>query len=608
MAIGRMRTRLARFSVSASVASFAIFTSLAGCASGTTRAFDAAPSAIMDAASLSRPTPDSVLARAGDAWRREEYPLAKSRYEEIVTRDHEAPSVAVFRLATLRAWDNRLDEAIRLFRRYVELEPRDTEGRLALGRALAWSGRYSDALAIYDSVLTLDATYRDAMLARGQTLAWASRFGEALSTYERWMATHPGDRDVSLEYARVLAFSGRLDEAEALYVKLAVTGDQNAQKGLARVLGWRGDLDRSEWEWRRAVDARPTDAEALTGLAQILRWQGRSSDAEQILGRALLAQPGYGDARALLRWVRADLRPNVSTTLLNVNDSDDNRMTMLQLDGAARAAWNGSLGGRYSERDAAFAGTSSRARAIGASANWRPGASDWVVRADAGVARHTSSEGSAPVRLRTIGSGGLRVGGSLGRALRVGIGASRMPFDETALLIANGIVMSEVGGEASVVLPARLTLAGAASHARVTGGARENSRVALSSTLRWTASRRWSVAVGGRQFGYDTTSVDGYFSPRRYTLVEGSVRGRLGGDLGWNADGDAGLGQQHLLFFGSDAGSRRAERLAATVGYRFTPAHEVSLTGGYANVAGAGQRGGGEYRASTIALRARVGF
>ena len=606
--MGRMRTLLARFSASASVASFAIITSLAGCASGTTRTFDSAPSAITDPASSSRPTPDSVLALAGDAWRREEYPLAKSRYEAIVGSDLAAPSVAVFRLATLRAWDNRLDEAIRLFRRYVELEPRDTEGRLALGRALAWSGRYTDALAIYDSVLAVDATYRDAMLARGQTLAWASRFGEALSTYERWMATHPGDREVSLDYARVLAWSGRLDEAETLYVKLAVTGDQNARKGLARVLGWRGELDRSEWEWRRAVDARPTDAEALTGLAQILRWQGRSSDAALMLDRALLAQPGYGDARTLLRLVRTDLRPNVSTTLLNADDSDDNRMTMLQLDVAARAAWNGSLGGRYTERDAAFAGTASRARAIGASANWRPGAGAWVVRVDAGVARHTSTQGSAPVRLRTIGSGALRVGGSLGRALRVGIGASRVPFDETALLIANGIVMSEVGGEASVAFPARLTLAGAASHARVTGGARENSRLALSSTLRWTASRRWSVAVGGRQFGYDTTSVDGYFSPRRYTLMEGSVRGRLGGDLGWNADGDAGLGRQHLLFFGSDAGSRRAERLAATVGYRFSPAHEVSLAGGYANVAGAGQRDGSEYRASTIALRARVGF
>ena len=606
--MGRMRSRLARISASASVASFAIITSLAGCASGTARTIDTAPATITDPAFAARPTPDSVLAQANDSWRREEYLVARSRYEAIVTSDPAAPSVAVFRLATLRAWDNRLDEAVRLFRRYVALEPRDTEGRLALGRAIAWSGRYSDALAIYDSVLALDATYRDAMLARGQTLAWAGRFGEALSTYERWMATHPADREVSLAYAQVLAWSGRLGEAEALYVKLAFTGDQDARKGLARVLGWRGELDRSEWEWRRAVDARPTDAEALTGLAQILRWQGRSSDAKLALDRALLAHPAYGDARALLRWVQADLRPNVSATLLNANDSDDNRMTMLQLDVAAHPAWNGSLGGRYTERDAAFAGTDSRARAIGASASWRPRAGNWVVRGDAGVARHTSSQGSAPVRLRTIGSGGLRVGGSIGRSLRVGIGVSRVPFDETALLIANGIVMSEVGGEASVALPARLTVAGAASHARVTGGAQENSRLAVSSTLRWTASRRWSVAVGARQFGYDTTSVDGYFSPRRYTLMEGSVRGRLGGDLGWNADGDAGLGRQQLVFFGTDAGSRRAERLAATVGYRFTPAHEVSLAGSYANVAGAGQRGGSEYRASTIALRARVGF
>lgn len=606
--MGRSRLRLARIRTPAIVASFAIGTSLVGCARGTGRTIQTAPTTGAALALASRPTPDSVLARAHEAWRLEQYPEAGSRYEAIVASDSAAPSVAVFRLATLRSWDNRLDDAVRLFRRYVALEPRDTEGRLALGRAIAWSGRYSDALAIYDSILAQDASYRDAMLARGQTLAWAGRFGEALSTYERWLTTHPSDRGASLDLARALAWSGRLDEAEALYVKLAVSGDPNARKGLARVLGWRGELDRSEWEWRRAVDALPTDAEALTGLAQILRWQGRSADAKLALDRAVLAQPGYGDARTLLRWVRADLRPHASTTLLNANDSDDNRMTMLQLDVAARAGWNGALGGRYTERDAAFAGTDSRARAIGASASWHPGAGSWVVRGDAGVARHTSSLGTAPVQSRTIGSGGLRVGGAVGRAVRLGIGVSRIPFDETALLIANGIVMSEVAGEASVTLPARLTLAGAASHARVTGGARENSRLAWSSSLRWTANRRWSMAVGGRRFGYDTTSVDGYFSPRRYTLFEGSMRGRLGGDLGWNAEGEAGLGRQHLLFFGATGGSRRAERLTATLGYRFTPAHDVGVSGGYANVAGAGQQGGSEYRTSSIALRAKVGL
>jgi len=170
------------------------------------------------------------------------------------------------------------------------------------------------------------------------------------------------------------------------------------------------------------------------------------------------------------------------------------------------------------------------------------------------------------------------------------------------------VVTSAVGGEAEIALPARFTLSGAASHSRLTGGARENARDAFSSTLRWTHNRRWSLAVGGYQYGYDTTSADGYFAPRRYTLAEASGRGRVGGDLGWNADVDVGLGRQSIELFGSSTGSRLAERIALSLGYRFDPAREVSASSGYANVAGPGQTGASEYRAYTFSLRARLGF
>jgi hypothetical protein len=170
------------------------------------------------------------------------------------------------------------------------------------------------------------------------------------------------------------------------------------------------------------------------------------------------------------------------------------------------------------------------------------------------------------------------------------------------------VVSSEYSGDASVGLPGRLTLSGAASHAQLTGGSRENSRDAYAASLRWTYNRRWSFAVGGRQFGYDTTSSDGYFSPRRYTLGEVSGRGRIGGTLGWNAEGDVGLGNQSVELFGLSATSRLAERAAFTMGYRFDPAHEFSASGSYANVAGPGQTGGSEYHFYSLSLRARLGF
>ncbi len=579
---------------------------LGACATAGTSRVSAIPTARpTEGANPTRPV--ATLARADSAWEVGAYPLATDQYEEILARDPSS-HISIFRLATLRSWDNRFEESITLFRRYVALEPNYTEGRLSLARVIAWSGDYSSAIAIYDSVITREPGNRGAVLGRAQTLAWGEHLNEALAVYKQWTTAHPTDREAKIEYARALAWNGQLGEAESMYSQLASTGNANAKKGLARVIGWRGDLDRSEETWRQVLVTDPNDPEALTGLAQVLSWQGRQGDAETALQHALRSNPTYGDARKLMRLVQADLRPSVTLSAIGTNDSDDNRSTSLQLDYQVRAPWSGSVGARYVERWANFGLTDSRADAGNVFARWQPGGSSWQFRADAGVTHHYSTLVPAFAPKRTIVNGALRVSGNLARSLSVGLLASRAPFDETALLIANGVVSSEIAGETEIALPNRFTLSGAASHARLTGGARENSRNAFSSNIRWVYNRRWSLAVGARQFGYDTTTSDGYFAPKKYTLAEVSSRGRLGGDLGWNAEGDVGLGQQKIDFFGSSAGSRLAERVSLSAGYRFDPSHELTASAGYANVAGPGQTTGSEYKYRTFALRARVGF
>jgi tetratricopeptide (TPR) repeat protein len=578
---------------------------LAACATATGRT-SATGVAVASPGQAAAPIDEkALLARADSAWQAESYLLATSLYETAVARDSSA-SLAIFRLATLRSWSNRLDESVKLFRRYVALNPGYGEGRLSLARTLAWQGNYASALAVYDSVIAQNRNYPDAVLGRAQTLAWAGQLPAAIDIYKRWVADHPTDRAASLAYARALAWNGDLDEAETMYTQLARTGDANAGKGLARVIAWRGELHRSERAWRQVLETDPNDPEALTGLAQILNWEGRSSDAESALQLALQANPVYGDARDLLRWVRADLSPSSTASALVTNDSDHNRATTLFVDYSKPAQWNTVLGARYTGRRTNFAAIDSRADGLDLFGRWQP--SSFEVRADIGFVNHSSTLVVSPTKPATVASGGLEVSGHVAHALKLGIGASRAPFDETALLIANGVVSSEYSGEAELTLPARFALSSGVSRARFTGGSRDNTRDAFSSTLRWAYNRQWSVAVGGRQFGYDTTSSDGYFAPRRYTLAEVSGRGRVGGKLGWNGDADVGLGKQNIELFGSNAGSRLAERAAISAGYRFDPSREISLVGGYANVAAPGQTGGSEYKMYSFGIRARVGL
>lgn len=548
-----------------------------------------------------------ALGLADEAWESGNFPVAKALYGPIVEHDSAPPPVALFRLATLLGWDNRFAQSENLFRRYVALEPKDQEGRVALGRVLAWQKRLDAALAVYDSVLTQDPQNRSAVLARAQTLAWAGRFGESLSAYEKWIASSPTDRLARLDYARALGYAGRLEEAEVLYTELARTGNADATKGLARVIGWRGEIGRSERIWRRVLITDPSDAEARTGLAQTLSWQGRPLDAQAELQAVLRASPGYADAQALLQKVQADLRPSVATTFIGTSDSDKNLVSTLHFDYLARAIWRGSLGARYSERWASLATTTARARTVNLFALFSPPQSAWTVRVDGSVSQQSFTLPPSSRRHRTQGGGGVRFAGPLGPNLNIFLGATRLPFDDTAPLIANGIVASSVEAGASLPLSDRFLLAGDGSYSRLTRGKSDNARRSSSATLRWTPTRRWSVALGARQFGYDTAATDGYFSPQRYTLADALLRGRFGAPLGWHAEGEAGLGRQSVKLFGRASASSRSEIFAASAGYRFSPTREVAAAATYSNTAAPGQAGP-KYRAGSVSLRARIGF
>ena len=157
----------------------ASLTVLAGCATATRRA--AVTSAVPSTRSSEPGAASTSKGRActrASAYDAGDYPAAGTLFEAIVVQDPSPASIAVFRLATLRSWDNQFDEAIGLYRRYIVMEPRDAEGRLALARTLGWQGQYASAIAIYDTLIASKQRSRDAVIGRAQTLAWSGRLSD----------------------------------------------------------------------------------------------------------------------------------------------------------------------------------------------------------------------------------------------------------------------------------------------------------------------------------------------------------------------------------------------------------------------------------------------
>ncbi len=109
----------------------------------------------------------ALLVRADSAWEARAESVAAREYAAVLAEDPEN-SHATYRLAQLTRDD---PAALRLFQRYVELEPEDPWGYMAVAEALARAGRYGDALRSYDAALRLAPGEPEAVAGRAKVFA-----------------------------------------------------------------------------------------------------------------------------------------------------------------------------------------------------------------------------------------------------------------------------------------------------------------------------------------------------------------------------------------------------------------------------------------------------
>ncbi len=107
----------------------------------------------------------ALLARADSAWAAKAESVAASEYAAVLAADPEN-SHATYRLAQLTRNDPAA--ALRLFQRYVVLEPEDPWGYMAVADALAQAGRYPEALQSYDDALRLAPGEPEAIAGRAK--------------------------------------------------------------------------------------------------------------------------------------------------------------------------------------------------------------------------------------------------------------------------------------------------------------------------------------------------------------------------------------------------------------------------------------------------------
>jgi tetratricopeptide (TPR) repeat protein len=181
---------------------------------------------------------------------------------------HPTDARALFDAGYVADAQNRLDDAVSLYRRATQANPRSFEAHLSLGLLLARQGDLAEARIELVNATTLDpGEAGPALKAR----AW-----RALAQIDK---PGPGNPDGDASQASD-------DLLQALKLSPETPDDTLLAASLAES---SGQLDAAEEAYRRLLGKDPSSAQANAGLAHLLIKQRKYPEAETLL-RAALAQ------------------------------------------------------------------------------------------------------------------------------------------------------------------------------------------------------------------------------------------------------------------------------------------------------------------------------
>jgi Flp pilus assembly protein TadD len=201
------------------------------------------------------------------------------------------------------------EEAIRHFRRAIELDPGHPEARLGLAVSLELSGDLEQARE--ELLKTLEQEPTNARLAHyiAQVSYRLGQFDEAAQWLERYLSFNPRDVNGYLELAALRMEQGRSKEAIQLLERpLEFHGVEELPAELWLTLGTLyqqfGRFEEAEGAFRKAFQLNPEDPQIYNSLGYLYaEWGIRLEEAEGLIHQALALDPDNGAYLDSLGWV-----------------------------------------------------------------------------------------------------------------------------------------------------------------------------------------------------------------------------------------------------------------------------------------------------------------
>ena len=191
-----------------------------------------------------------------------------------------------------------LNEAMEQYRIALAINPAYADAHYNLGNALVKCGNLEEAVAHYRKVLEINPDYLDARMNLGLALAKSGQMAEAIAQYQKTLEINPRYAKAHCNLGDALLQQGHADEAVACFQRaLEIQPDYaKAHYDLANVFFDQGHLDQAIAHYQKALEADPALVEAHFNLGNAFLNSGRFDEAVAHYKKVLELHPGYGGA------------------------------------------------------------------------------------------------------------------------------------------------------------------------------------------------------------------------------------------------------------------------------------------------------------------------
>ncbi|MBF0105668.1 MAG: tetratricopeptide repeat protein [Deltaproteobacteria bacterium] len=162
--------------------------------------------------------------RAEISFRKKEYDKVVQKLEKVVKYKVDDANV-VFKLGHAYSKVGRFAEAIKCFKRVLELDPNNKEALFYLGRAYAREAKYDQAVKTLQQLVTLDPLHLGGHYRLGIVYDKIKKYDEAIKSFREAIKINPDVAKIHQSLGMSLESKGEHDEAVKCFKKAIDLGE-----------------------------------------------------------------------------------------------------------------------------------------------------------------------------------------------------------------------------------------------------------------------------------------------------------------------------------------------------------------------------------------------